>query len=573
MDLVPQILPRLYSEPPATQTRQDMNPTLLVSWWATAFSLAIIFVRLVGRYIRTERLFPEDWVMALSVVPLLIRMAFIHVVLLYGTNNTETEGFTDTDIRQRELGSRLVLGARIFYALFIWTAKFTVAEFLRRLTAQIWRRSFQHVLQVIRYFLGITFIAVIIATLTECQPFSHYWQVVPDPGPKCRQGYAQLITMGTCDIITDLLLVAFPIPIIHLSAMPLKRRISLSLLFALSLILVAITAYRVPSVIHRNGSQQYRSLLASLEILAAAAVSNAVVIGSFVRDRGVKKQKFKVGKLGSVSESVEHASVRRATITHHHWGSDADLAVDLGIRLDPKLYPPVYQQIRPAPPAPPSRTMAVRRGSIDPNWRFSYGKSATDDDCPSTNDSLGGARIHPHEYLVTNTHNSPHKHHSTAAGPSSHVSPSDISFNDVGGLLGPSEPPEGPSPRTTMYSTAESRAGPHSNPKEPSRSRTIFRTVSGLLSSSNGSSERSSRTGSSQSRPRNYSRPTVTPVMTGGRLSGRQDDLALGLSPLGQGPPDVVPELQDAGGLLTRDLPNHINPMSRECHPQSEDRQ
>ena len=112
-----QIIARLYSEPPGHQTRQDMNPTLLVSWWATAFSLAIIFVRIIGRYIRTERLFPEDWVMALSILPLLARMGLIHVVLLYGTNNTVSEGLTEQEIQQRELGSRLVLGARIFYAL------------------------------------------------------------------------------------------------------------------------------------------------------------------------------------------------------------------------------------------------------------------------------------------------------------------------------------------------------------------------------------------------------------------------------------------------------------------------
>ena len=452
-------------------------------------------------------------------------------------------------------------------AFSIWIAKFTVAEFLRRLTSQIWRRSFHNILQFIRYFLGVTFVAVIVATLTECQPFSHYWQVVPDPGPKCRQGYAQLITMGTCDIITDLLLVAFPIPIIHLSVMPMKRKISLILLFGLSLVLVAITAYRVPSVIQRNGSQQYRSLIASLEILAAAAVSNAIVIGSFVRDRGVKKAKFKAGKLGSVSESVEHASVRRATVTHHHWGSDADLATDLGIRLDPKLYPPVYQQIRPAPPAMPSGS-GTRRGSIDPNWQFPHPKSGTGEDHTSAFGSFGGSRVSPHEYLETNAHSAPRKPPPAAPGPSSFGSFANVSFNDVGGLLAPSEPSEGPSPRTTMYTPAESVKSPRSDPPESSRSRTLLRSVSGLLSVPSGSSENSSsRNTPSQNRQRNFSRPMGGPYMTGGRLSGRQDGLSPGTSPHNRGPPESVPELQDLGGLLTRDLTNHINPS-----PQSRSR-
>ena len=69
----------------------------------------------------------------------------------------------------------------------------------------------------------MTFVAVVIATLAECRPFAGYWQLIPDPGPRCRQGYAQLITMGSSDVITDFLLVCFPIPIVMKSTMPLKR--------------------------------------------------------------------------------------------------------------------------------------------------------------------------------------------------------------------------------------------------------------------------------------------------------------------------------------------------------------
>lgn len=110
----------------------------------------------------------------------------------------------------------------------LWIAKFTISEFLKRSTGQFWRRSYDLGLQFIRYFLVITFCGVVVATLAECQPFTHYWQVVPDPGPKCRQGYAQLITMGTCDIITDLLLVGFPIPVVIVSSMRMKRLASLA---------------------------------------------------------------------------------------------------------------------------------------------------------------------------------------------------------------------------------------------------------------------------------------------------------------------------------------------------------
>jgi hypothetical protein len=103
--------------PPDPETKLQNNPTLLVSWWSTGFSLVIILIRICGRYIRSEELFTEDRVMLVSIVPLLIRMGFVHVILIWGTNNTKTAGLSDLEIQRREIGSRLVLASRIFYAL------------------------------------------------------------------------------------------------------------------------------------------------------------------------------------------------------------------------------------------------------------------------------------------------------------------------------------------------------------------------------------------------------------------------------------------------------------------------
>ncbi|KAJ5834114.1 hypothetical protein N7447_000140 [Penicillium robsamsonii] len=422
-----------HDTPPGIQTRNEINPTLMMSWWATLFSLIIIIVRLFGRYIRVERFFTEDKVMMISVIPLLIRMVLVHFVLILGTNNTTTTGLTEKEISNRELGSKLVLAARIFYAIFIWTAKVTVCEFLKRVTGLTWRRSTTFFLRFISFFLFSTLVAVVIATLSECQPFSHYWQVIPDPGPTCRTGYINLITMGSCDVITDLLLVAIPVPIILMAQMPLRRKLALSILFCLSLILVAITTYRVPSVIEHNGSQPYRSLLASLEILAATAVSNVLVIGSFVRDRGLKKLKYKRAQgSASVSESMDKSYIRRNTVMQNQWGSDSELATGLCIRLDPDIYTipgssDGTRLPRPAPVAPPAHIpLAVARtGTLDPAWSFATTRRS-DDDHTSTTDSLE-PKISPREYLRTNQ--SPRE-----ISPTSEV-PRRVSFSDVGGLL------------------------------------------------------------------------------------------------------------------------------------------
>lgn len=103
------------SLPPPRRTAVDDRPTLLVTWWCCGCCLVIIFCRVVGRYNRTLRIYNDDKWMAASAVPLLIRVAVIHAVLTLGTNNVDTKGMEEAEVRRRVLGSRLVLFARVMY--------------------------------------------------------------------------------------------------------------------------------------------------------------------------------------------------------------------------------------------------------------------------------------------------------------------------------------------------------------------------------------------------------------------------------------------------------------------------
>lgn len=459
----------------------------------------------------------------------------------------------------------------------IWTAKFTVSEFLKRLVGAYWRKSYEVGLQAIRYFLLVTFVAVIIAALSECQPFSHYWQVIPDPGPKCRQGFAQLLTMGVCDVITDILLVVYPIPIVWMSAMTLKRKIQLSLLFMLSLALVAITCYRVPMVINRQGSQQYRSLLASLEILAATGVSNAVVIGSFIRDRGVKKQKFKFGSIGG--SSLDRTPTRQQAIYQHHWGSDADLVGDLGITIQPELQSQKSPVPRPAPIAAPAHHFPPSSAPIKHHWGFRRSVSEFDKASISTASTDPKADL---EDAVSPT--APHL-----------PTPRKMSFFDVGGLLESSPPDSARSRRSSQSTNIPMQSLDFtSNATNRHPARTFLSDVGGLLSShreeecpNSGSSNNSSpnpsarrtcNTSTSPGRARNFSRGGLGGVASTqtsdtlqqqqqqrgstseqesqrrlsvqGRARGRENVLRRSIPRVDTRANGNVMELQDAGGLL-----------------------
>lgn len=328
----------LYSDPPPLHPFSAVKPTLLVCWWITSFCAVIIALRVIGRFIRTEKLFREDKTAALALVPLFLRMGCVHVILLYGTNNAQLDGvgLSDEDLRHKSIASGLVLLSRVLYAATLWVLKYAILEFFRRLNVN-WRRTYDLALMLLRGLLIATFVAVVISGLAECQPFSHYWQVLPDPGGQCRQGYAQLLTMAVCNVVTDLMLVFFPVPVILSSSMSAKRKFQLVLLFSLSLAPVFVTIYRVPHIIADAGSQRTRSLYASVELLFATAAANTLVLGSFVRDRGVKKRRYKYDSVAAGSIDRSSASESRRPTVLRQWGSDEDLVRDLGLGVKPEL--------------------------------------------------------------------------------------------------------------------------------------------------------------------------------------------------------------------------------------------
>lgn len=351
--------------------------------------------------------------------------------------------------------------------------KLTISEFFKRLTPiHLWKKSYEWTFQFIRWFLLASFIGVVISDITECRPPYKYWQVVPDPGPQCRQGYAQLITMGVFNVITDILLILFPIPIIILSQISFKRKFQLTCLFALSVIPIFTTCIRIPNIIDQQGAQNYRSLWASVEILAATGVANALVLGSFVRDRGVKKLKF---KHGSTSDSIERSS-RRETITQRHWGSEEDLVRDFGFALDPEIR---GADEAPKPRKAPSASEGSQAVRMDPIWRFPNGdeESEESDMVKFMNESAHS----PGDISFTNT-------------------PRKVSFFDVGGLLDGDGNTNNSRGRNTSFATADG-ASLHATMSQESQSpfssrkgsKTLIQDLGGLQNPSSPPSSRAPR--------------------------------------------------------------------------------
>ncbi|KAI5789646.1 hypothetical protein DFH27DRAFT_207185 [Peziza echinospora] len=349
----------------------DFRPTfmdrsiLLMTWWCSISALVIVLVRVIGRYCRTLTMYRDDRLMLASILPLALRLGLAHLVLRLGTNNINLDGFDkfttpkgdeeviewglEKEISRREMGSKIVLVSRLAYVAFIWSQMFCITEFHKKLNLSFRHQAYKTGLNAIRWSLVVTFVAIMIAVLAECNPFPHFWQVSPDPGPKCRRGNAPLIATAVCSSATNLIIALFPLPAVLMSKLKLERKILLTCSLSLSLIPAALAIYRVPFVLSYNSSQGQRSLYASFECLASCVVANAIVLNAMVRGKGPQRNKFRgpggadmiytpeqLARRGRDSNMEDAYALQARRVRggmEAAWGSDEDLVKGVGMGL------------------------------------------------------------------------------------------------------------------------------------------------------------------------------------------------------------------------------------------------
>ncbi|KAF3904573.1 hypothetical protein ABW21_db0202861 [Orbilia brochopaga] len=180
-----------------------------------------------------------------------------------------------------------------------------------------------------------------------------------------------------------------------------KRKLQLIALFSLSIIPISVVCGRLPATIEKHYLQPFRTLMASLEILAATFASNALVLSSFLRDKGPKRAKFKSHSTdgGESRAGRSIATVRnRSEAGAAYWGSDEDLVRDTGFALEGDAVPTIKADLalktrrnktvtaHPPPPARAATTTTINIRASTSNWGFPLENGKKSD---SSNSSRG----------------------------------------------------------------------------------------------------------------------------------------------------------------------------------------
>ncbi|KAH8596211.1 hypothetical protein B0O99DRAFT_621274 [Bisporella sp. PMI_857] len=244
----------------------------------------------------------DDLWMALSFLPLLGR-AF---TIAWSNALADTQSLAHKSLAEQHsdkvLSSKLLIGGRIFYALFLWCMKMCLLELYLRISAGL--QFYRNIGLAIRWSLYLTFVGIVLATTLECRPLHLAWNGDP-AGAKCRKARANLFTMAITNIVTDIALILFPISLLRRSGLDFSRFIRLAILFALGSLVIITTLIRLPLIL-RDNAQKTRSLWASVEIACACVIANAPFFQAVIVD-------FKLG--GSHNSAQQSGTFTRTTNT------------------------------------------------------------------------------------------------------------------------------------------------------------------------------------------------------------------------------------------------------------------
>ncbi|PGG98252.1 hypothetical protein GX51_06900 [Blastomyces parvus] len=257
-------------------------PSPLIETWAE-FSVGscIILLRIFTRLklVGFRGLKPDDYLIIPAWFSYAGMTAMAHIVGYAGDNGNipaaQRAAMSEEEKALRSLGSKCFMTGWYTYIGLIWTLKMNMLFFYKRVVNGLWVEKFIFPAQLI---LGATGSSILLLLGFTCRPFHKLFQVYPDPGPLCTpQSLAFLIPILVMNILTDMMIMAIPLPVLAKMRVSLGRRIGIFILFGATIFIMIAACLRVYFVIALKTGPT-AAIWSCREDLVAVFITNAPII-------------------------------------------------------------------------------------------------------------------------------------------------------------------------------------------------------------------------------------------------------------------------------------------------------
>ncbi|KAK4207973.1 hypothetical protein QBC37DRAFT_297600 [Rhypophila decipiens] len=271
-----------------------MNPRGIEAFVLMAVGIVFVVLRIFARIklVGFKKLQADDYLMVLAgaVYVASTALAYLTAVAWEGLAN---HGLTQEqrrsldpksqEYRYRVNGSKGHLAGWQAYVFCLWAIKTAWFVFYQRLLGILLSRR----RVCCGYFvLAATYMAVVLTLLLSCHPLDKYWQIYPDPGPSCLlvTSKVNIITTLVLNGITDVYIMAIPIPMILRGLFSRIKKIGLVLLFSGGIYVTTAGVVRgVLMMGHPDEAGQLSGTWALRELSVAMVMSNIPFLVPLVR--------------------------------------------------------------------------------------------------------------------------------------------------------------------------------------------------------------------------------------------------------------------------------------------------
>lgn len=251
----------------------------LATYVCSGLALAIILSRFFVVRFYHVKLDLADWLSVFGLLLIVARLINDHYLLVDGTaTDAILRHLTDLSkpkLEKIKIGSILALVARVFDTTFFWLQTAVLLLFYSNLLRSL--RWVSVAIKVCWCLLGATYVAVIVVTFAECNPFHLYWQIFPNPG-QCTYAYIQLSLQAGCNIALDLTILTLSLPLLRLQGKSTSQKIRITSMVCLGLFCIIITCIRLAWVVQNHSAQASRTFFASIQLLTSTFVANMPTI-------------------------------------------------------------------------------------------------------------------------------------------------------------------------------------------------------------------------------------------------------------------------------------------------------
>ncbi|OTA98954.1 hypothetical protein M426DRAFT_68774 [Hypoxylon sp. CI-4A] len=212
-----------------------------------AFGMLIFLTRLFTRVmlVGVRGLYWDDLFTVVAIAFWTTDLVILKYIGVYGSSVGQTfesaAQLTDAQVESFRIGDKLTFASWNCYICLIWSMKGVVLFYYDRMTLNLWQNKLA---KWVRFGSLGTFTIAFLFQYLLCTPIELAWQVKPYPGDKCVFRAQNYVVYPILSIISDLGIMAIPLPLLWQVKISITRKLILGFLFSSGIFIIIATLLR-----------------------------------------------------------------------------------------------------------------------------------------------------------------------------------------------------------------------------------------------------------------------------------------------------------------------------------------